>query len=115
MKFRPVSTDPTPNSAGPTTYHVVPSGRVNAAAKDLIRRAIAAGYGRQVIAALKELHRILAIYPQYGEPKRDLRSIGQTVYALSVRPLFVEYAIDEEERVVLIGVPFKVLPHSGFE
>ena len=88
---------------------------MNIAAKALIQRAIAAGCGQQVIDALKELHRILTIYPQFGEPVRDLRTVGQTVYTLSVRPLFVEYAIEEQTRVVLIGVPFKVLPHSGFE
>jgi hypothetical protein len=88
---------------------------VNAAAKSLMKRAIAAGRGQQVLAALKELHRILTIYPQYGEPTRDLRTVGQTIYTLCVPPLFVEYAIDEEERIVYIGVPFKVLPYTGIE
>jgi hypothetical protein len=87
---------------------------VSAEARALAKRAAAAGHGPQVLAALKELYRILTIYPQRGEPLRDLKTVGQTIYTLSVPPL-VEYAIDEEGRAVYIGVPFKVLPHAGFK
>jgi hypothetical protein len=107
-----VNTDPQPE---PSPYRVVPSGRVAGEAKALIQRAIAAGRGEEVLTALKQLHRILSIYPQRGEPVRDLKTVAQTLYTLSFGPLFVEYAIDEANRTVFIGRPFKVMPHSGFE
>ena len=81
-------------------------------------RAIAAGRGRLFLDALKQVKRILRIYPQFGEPLRELRQAGHTVYAsciLTVAPLVVEYILDELNRRVIVVTPPKLLPHSGFE
>ena len=105
-------TEPSPS---PRPYVMHPSGRVSRELKALVQRAAAAGFGQQVIDALKTLHRILTLYPQYGEPRRDLRTAGETAYAAAIAPLYVEYVVDEPNRAVFIGVPIKVLPNAGFE
>lgn len=74
----------------PVPYEVSPSGRVGAEMKALYRRARVAGFGPQVLAALKKLEHVLAIYPQYGEPLRDLAAVGETVYVVTFDPLFVQ-------------------------
>jgi hypothetical protein len=88
---------------------------VSAELKDLYRRAAAAGQGQQVLDALKKAERVLRIYPQFGDPFRDLTTPGETVYAASFPPLYVEYIIDEPNRAVFIVVPFKAMPNVGFE
>jgi hypothetical protein len=88
---------------------------VNAAIKALYRRARAVGFGPQVLSALKELDRILTIYPQYGEPLRDLKTVGETVYVATFPPLYVEYIIDEPRRSVFIIADIRAMPHSGFK
>jgi hypothetical protein len=107
-----VSSEPTPS---PTPYQVIPSGRVAAELKALVKRAAATGFGHQALSALKEIERILRIYPQFGEPRRDLTMVGETAWAMTIPPLYVEYIIDELNRVVYIVIPFKALPNSGFE
>jgi hypothetical protein len=107
-----VSSDPNPK---PQAYRVIPSGRVSAEAKALFKRAADVGRGPQILDAIKEAHRILSVYPQFGEPLKDLNVFGSTIYTLAVPPLVIEYIIDETARVVFIGVPFKVLSNSGFE
>jgi hypothetical protein len=104
-----------PPIPSPKPYAIETSQRVNAAARDLVRRARAAGRGDEALAALKKLFHILSVYPQYGEPIRDLQTVGQTIYTLSVPPIYAKYAIDEENRTVYIGAPFLVMRHSGFE
>ena len=99
----------------PSFYRVIPSGRVSAELKALFKRAQAVGLGWQVLDALKALHRVLSVYPQFGEPVRDLKTVQETIYVASFPPLFVEYVIDEPRREVVIGIPFKVMPNSGFE
>jgi hypothetical protein len=88
---------------------------VSVAAKALFNRAADVGRGAQILEAIKEVHRILSVYPQYGEPLQDLDTFGATIYTLAVPPLVVEYLINETARAVFIGVPFKVLSNSGFE
>jgi hypothetical protein len=107
-----MSTGPLPS---PSRYQVHPSGRVSRELKALIQRAASAGFGEQVIQALKTVHRMLSVYPQFGEPLRDLKMAGETVYVATIPPLYVEYVIDEPSRAVFIGVPFKVLPNVGYE
>jgi hypothetical protein len=80
-----------------------------------VARAVAAGRGQEARDALKQISHILTTYPQYGEPLMDLPAVKQTIYVLSVGPLSVTYAIDEERRLVIIGVPFKPMPNCGFE
>jgi hypothetical protein len=72
-----------PPSPSPTPYQVIPSGRVSTEAKALAKRAAAAGFHQQVVAALKRIHHILSIYPQLGEPLRDLATTGETECTLN--------------------------------
>jgi hypothetical protein len=107
-----VSSDPNPK---PQTYRIILSGRVSAEAKALFNRAADVGRGPQILNAFKEVHHLLSVYPQFGEPLKDLNVLGATIYTLAVPPLVIQYIIDETARTVFIGVPFKVLFNSGFE
>lgn len=100
---------------GVRPYRVVYSGRVRAELKSLLARAKAAGQGARVLAALTELDQRLRIYPQFGEPVRDLPVIGHTRWVASVGPLFVEYVIDEDRRLVGVVIPLQAMPNAGFE
>jgi hypothetical protein len=96
-------------------YRVVYSERVRVELRALVERAIGAGQGRNVLDSLKELDARLRIYPQFGERRRDLAMTGQSQWAATFPPLFVEYVIDESNRAVYVVIPIKVLPHAGFE
>ncbi len=55
-----------------TLYRVIYSERVRQRLKALTLETIERGDGEQFAAALKEFHRRLCIYPQFGEPFLDL-------------------------------------------
>jgi hypothetical protein len=101
-------------SASPVPYRVVYSEHVRSALKDLLTRAKACGQGRPALDAVKEIDRRLHLFPQFGEPRRDLPALGVTIWAGTVPPLLVEYLIDERQRLVSVAIPFKALPNSGF-
>ncbi len=101
-------------SASPVPYRVVYSEHVRNELKDLLTRAKESSRERPALDAAKEIDRRLHIYPQFGEPRRDLESLGVTIWSGTVPSLVVEYVIDERERVVFVAIPFKALPHSGF-
>jgi hypothetical protein len=82
--------------------------------KALVARASAAGRREEVIAALKRISHILEVYPQYGEPLRDLAIPGETLRYFCVPPLLVYYILDEPNRAVFLGRPFKAMSNSGF-
>jgi hypothetical protein len=106
------SDDPT---IGPAPYRVVYSGLVRQELLALMGRATVAGHGPPALAALKELDHRLHIYPQFGEPLRDLHLAGQVAYAATLPPLFIEYIIDDPHRAVFVIVPLRAMPHCGFE
>ena len=99
----------------PVPYGVYPSGRVSGELRALIQRATAAGRGPAALDALKRLYHILRIYPQHGEPLRDLNQIGETLRTLVVPPLVVRYVLDEPQRAVFIGDPIKAMKNAGFQ
>ena len=101
-------------SASPVPYRVVYSEHVRNELRRLLIRAKTAGQGRPALDAAKEIDRRLHIYPQFGEPRRDLEALGVTIWSGTVPPLVVEYVIDEGQRLVFVAIPFKALPHSGF-
>jgi hypothetical protein len=93
------------------------AGVVDRALEALQDRAGAAGFEQAFLDALTQIFRILRTYPQYGEPLRELRQDGQSVYvtlAFTIGPLFVEYVLDEANRRVFLVEAFKVMPHAGF-
>jgi hypothetical protein len=96
-------------------YRVEVSGRVSAEVKALHARITDPRGRLELINALLTIDHVLRIYPQFGEPLRNLTTIGQTLYAAVFPPLFVEYVIDEPNRTVYIGMPFKHLPKSGLK
>ncbi len=98
---------------GPAPYRVTYSERVRLELRDLLTRAKAVGLDRQVRDAVKEIDRLLHIYPQFGEPLRDLLTQPQTLYIGTVPPLVVEYVLDETRRLVAVGVPFRPLRNLG--
>jgi hypothetical protein len=100
-------------SGSPVPYRVVYSERVRLELKELLTRAVARGFGPQALNAAKEIAARLRIYPQFGEPLRDLQTEGETLWTGTVPPLVVQYVIDEDNRLVFVVVPLKPLPESG--
>jgi hypothetical protein len=83
--------------------------------KALIARARAPGLGPRVMAAVKEIDRRLHIYPQCGQPLRNLLFLGQPaqLWLCVVEPFAVHYVLDEDRHAVMVIVPFRTLPTSG--
>src|SRR5687768_11835911 len=98
----------------PTLYRVTYSGRVRDELMKLAQKAKDAGLGSVVLSAVKQLDYRLRLYPQFGEPVRDLSMPGQSRWIGTVPTLFVEYIIDEVNRNVYVVIPLKPMPHSGF-
>jgi hypothetical protein len=61
------------------------------------------GDGEAFIAAAKEFHRRLCLYPQFGEPLFDLKLEPGQVWLGIVRPLSMRYGVFEERRVVMVS------------
>jgi hypothetical protein len=83
------------------------------ALRQLAARAWARGQGPSFAAAVKELDRLLHLYPQFGEPLTDLTLEAGQVWRGTVSPLVVRYAIYEERRLVVVAAPPMLLPHAG--
>jgi hypothetical protein len=71
------------------------------------------GLGQQALNAVKQIDARLRIFPQFGEPLCDLKTAGETLWIGTVPPLVVQYVIDEENRLVFVVIPVKLLPASG--
>jgi hypothetical protein len=61
------------------------------------------GDGELFLAALKEFHRRLCLYPQFGEPLIDLTQESGQVWIGIIRPLAMRYGVLDERRVVSIA------------
>src|SRR5437879_3802749 len=94
----------------PVPYRVVYSERVRNELRDLLQRATARGIGRLVLDAVKAIDARLSVYPQFGQPLRDLGTSGVTVWIGMIEPVIVRYLVDEGRRLVFVVIPFKVLP-----
>jgi hypothetical protein len=64
------------------------------------------------LAALKEFHRRLCLYPQFGEPLMDLTQEGGQVWIGTVRPLAMRYGVFDEQRIVMVAATPVLLPKS---
>src|SRR3954467_13061043 len=83
---------------GPVPYRVVYSERVRQRLLALADVARERGDGEAFLAALKEFHRRLCLYPQFGEPLIELtQELGQ-VWLGIVRPLAMRYGVFDERR-----------------
>jgi hypothetical protein len=81
--------------------------------KALVARARGLGLGPQVRAAVREIDRRLHVYPQFGQPLRDLTVEPARLWIGVVPPLVVQYVLDEERRLVMVVLPLTPLPESG--
>ncbi len=91
-------------------YRVAYSGRVRQRLLVLADAARDRGDGEAFLAALKEFHRRLCIYPQFGEPLTDLRQELGQLWIGTVRPLTMRYAVFDERRVVMVSALPVLLP-----
>ena len=71
------------------------------------------GLGREALNAVKTIDQRLRIYPQFGQPLRDLETPGETLWVATVWPLVARYVIDEDRRVAFVVTTFKPLPNLG--
>lgn len=93
-------------------YRVVYSGRVRQRLLALADVARERGDGETFLTALKEFHRRLCLYPQFGEPLIELmQEVGQ-VWLGIVRPLVLRYGVFDERRVVMVTELPVLLPKS---
>src|SRR3954469_9795101 len=93
-------------------YRVVYSERVRQRLLALADVARERGDGEGFLAALKEFHRRLCLYPQFGEPLIELtQEVGQ-VWLGIVRPLAMRYGVFDERRVVMVVEVPVLLPKS---
>lgn len=95
-------------------YRAAYSGRVQDELRALLRCATDAGVGDEVLAAVRELDDRLRIYPQFGQPLRDLAVAPAQLWIGVVPPLIAQYVLDESRRQVSVLYPITPLPHSGF-
>jgi hypothetical protein len=61
------------------------------------------GEGEAFLVALKEFHRRLCLYPQFGEPLIDLTQESGQVWIGIIRPLAMRYGVFEERRLVMVA------------
>jgi len=99
----------------PQPYRVGYSERVRQRLLALADIARERGDGEAFLAALKEFHRRLAIYPQFGEPLIDLTRESGQIWLGIVRPLAMRYGVFDESRVVSVGGIPILLPKSKAE
>jgi hypothetical protein len=70
------------------------------------------GDGEAFLAALKEFHRRLCVYSQFGDTLTDLRQELGQLWIGTVRPLTMRYAVFDERRVVMVSALPVLLPQS---
>ena len=108
------TSSPSPENPEPVAhYQVVCSGRVLEGLRQLLLDASARAIGQQVRDAVREIHRRLTIYPQFGEARRDLTIDGQTEWTACHNGVAVRYVIDEANRAVYVVTPFVLLPNAA--
>jgi hypothetical protein len=99
----------------PAPYRVVYSQRVRQRLLGLADVARERGDGAAFVAALKEFHRRLRVYPQFGDPLIDLTQEPGQVWIGIVRPLVMRYAVLDDRRLVMVGALPVLLPKSETE
>ncbi len=99
------------SSNGRPPYQLRPLPRATDQIKVLSEKAIQEGAKKLFVDALKKLSTALETEPkESGDPERSLKKPGGTLFHAVFGPLFVQYAVYEHERTVLI---LKVLPMPG--
>jgi hypothetical protein len=94
----------------PVPYTVEYSRFVLQHLRRLAQEASARGDGPALVAALREFHRRLELFPQFGDPIMDL-STGEGQIRLGIiRPLCMRYGVYEARRLVLCAALPVLLP-----
>ena len=96
----------------PVPYRVVYSERVRQRLLALADMARERGDSDAFVAAVKEIHRRLCLYPQFGEPLFDLTQEAGQVWLVIVRPLSMRYGVLDDRRVVMVSELPVLLPKS---
>jgi hypothetical protein len=96
----------------PVPYRVVYSERVRRRLLALADVARERGDGDAFVTAVKEIHRRLRLYPQFGEPLFDLTQEAGQVWLGIVRPLSMRYGVLDNRRVVMVSELPVLLPRS---
>ena len=99
----------------PEPYTVVYAERVRRRLLSLAEAARERGDGDAFVAAVKEFHRRLCIYPQFGDPLIDLKQQPGQVWIGIVRPLSMRYAVLDGSRLVMVGGLPILLPNQKGE
>src|SRR5688572_6496140 len=94
----------------PVPYQVVYAERVRRRLLALADVARERGDGEAFVAAVKEFHRRLCVYPQFGDPLIDLKQEPGQVWVGIVRPLSMRYAVLDDRRLVMVGALPVLLP-----
>jgi hypothetical protein len=87
----------------PQPYQVSISGWVYERLLELADAARARGDGEVFLAALREFHRRLRVYPQFGDPLVDLKREHGQIRLGIVPPLAMRYGVLEESRLVFVA------------
>ena len=98
----------------PVLYELVYSGRARGSIMPLVERAAGFGLRREVATAFVTIDRLLRLYPQFGEPLRDLPAQPGTEWIGFVGPLTVRYVVFDELRQVWIVRPITLSRERGF-
>ncbi len=96
----------------PVPYRVAYAERVRQRLLALADVARQRGDGEAFVAAVKEIHRRLCLYPQFGEPLFDLTHETGQVWLGVVRPVSMRYGVLDDRRVVLVSEFPVLLPKS---
>jgi hypothetical protein len=96
-------------------YQVSYAERVQKRLRALAAEATRRGDGPQFTAALKEFHRLLCLYPQFGDPIIDLTGEQGQIYTGIIRPLAMRYGVYEDRRLVMVGALPVLLPMRSEE
>ena len=87
-------------------YQVAYSERVRRRLAEMGAEAARRGDREAFAAALKDFDGKLHLYPQFGDPLRDLVIERAALYNGIIRPLCMRNAVYENERlVVVVGIP----------
>jgi hypothetical protein len=101
----------TPNGS---VYRVVPWGDLRHKLKELHRRAKDKSHASSVRSAFRSIVAHLRTEPlRFGEPRYNLHYLDLEVRVGAVAPLWVQYAVHKERRVVFVR-DIQPLPGSGF-
>jgi hypothetical protein len=96
----------------PAPYRVSYSEHVRQRLLGLADIARERGDGEAFLAALKEFHRRLCVYPQFGEPLIELQQEPGQVWIGVVRPLAMGYGVPDDRRLVMAAALRVLLPKS---